>query len=430
MHEAFFSVREFFESLVDKAVEHEGWTACGDCSLKNLCPFRANRDWLSDPDGKAAVLEALSDAELLSGQTIVLREAVAFLSIVLAGCPRDYSAETSGPCEWVAERVATNDLFGLVSRRIYMVMFSMHLPRAIEESGKARELQFDSLSKLRDGLQQGTSELSRRAAKHLTHLVEGETLGNDRLSTDVGLGHLLGYRGVLQKLDPLKARLEEDFFGRWHPLEFNLKVPLYSSLEEEMKSSWKTMYRQVEESTVDAREMLNCLSRWCTAFTLRMGGLMDRRFNMHQSLSVLNKLISGDKEEFTSCSHKLEKILPAILSKTDDNTLHVSLNEHVELTGYWVSHKLRPRVHPDAQRGQLGLLVRFGDEGQQLIPAEVFHWLDQRVKNGLSLECFPRHLLETAENYLIRIAIATKYSMTPDDIKLRVSKIGGNTISL
>ena len=421
---------QVFANLIDKAVEHEGWTTCSDCAVRNLCPFRANRDWLSDDEGKAVVLKALSHAELLSGQTIVLREAVAFLSIVLAGCPRDYSEGVNGPCEWVAERAAAQDLFGLASRRLYMIMFSAHLPRAAEETERAREQQHEGLLKLRDRLRLNGSDNSQRACRHLSHLLTGDRSPNDAISTDIGLGHLLGRQGVFQKLDPIRARLPEEFFGRWHPLQFQLRDPLHTALEDEMKASWATMYLQIEESTVNAREMLQCLSRWSTAFTVRLGGLVDRHLNMQQSLSQLVDLISGDEQTFQVLSRNLEKFLPTILSKTDDNTLHISLNEHVELTGHWVNNQLRPRVHPDAQRGQLGLLVRFGENGQQLIPAEVFHWLDQRVRNGLSLQCFPRQLLETAENYLIRIATTSSYSLTPDDVELRVSSTAGGSISI
>ena len=423
-----------FERLIGRAVSHEGWEVCDQCDVKKLCPFRANREWLSDPKGRLGVLEALSNAELLSGQPIVLREAVAFLSLILAGCPRDYFGEATDPCTWVAERVNADDLFGLVSRRIYMMMFSAHLPRAIEPPGRARDLQFEGLSKLKNALQRHDSQdvEKARSGAHLAHLVGDETGNFGELSTDIGLGHLLGYRGVLQKLDPIKSRLDEDFFGRWHPLEFELEGPLYSALERRAKESWRTMYRLVEESTVDANQMLNGLSRWCTAFTIRIGGLSDRQFNMHQSLSVLNELNSGDEQEFRSRARSLERLLPAILSKADDQTLRISLNDHVELAGHWVGHNLRPRLRPDAQRGNFGLLVKFGyiEDYEQLIPAEVFHWLDQRVQNGLSIHCFPRHLLETVENYLIRIATATEYSLVPDDIELRVSMTNGRVILL
>ena len=422
-----------FESLIDKAIEHPGWDACVQCPVRDLCPFLANRNWLSTSKGKTGVLEALSNAELLSGQPMVLREATALLSTVLAGCPRDYVGDASDPCEWVAERVDTGDLFGLASRRIYMVMFSSSLPRAIEEPGRSREIQFDALTKLKNCLERESSQNIEKASavRHLTHVLGEPGEASGQISTDIGLGHLLGYRGVLNKLDPLRARLGEDFFGRWHPLRFALEESLHSGLEEKMKASWNTMYRQIEDSTIEAAPMLGSLSRWCTAFTVRIGGLSECWFNMHESLSALRGLHSGDQKQSRRRIRSLEKQLPAILSNVDDDRLCISLSEHIELTGHWVSSKLRPRLETDFQQAPFGLLVKFGDDEQrpqQSIPAEVFYWLDQRAKNGLSVHSFPRHLLETVENYLIRIATASKYSLVPDDIEIRVSMSDDTTV--
>ena len=66
--------------------------------------------WADDLRGN--VLDILRRAEVLDGQIIVFREAVALLSLLLAGCPNDHGTRT--PCEWVHDQVRGDKVFNLL----------------------------------------------------------------------------------------------------------------------------------------------------------------------------------------------------------------------------------------------------------------------------------------------------------------------------
>ena len=100
---------DVFERLVEKATAEQNWDACSGCPSMSLCPFKANRDDLASDDLRRNVLDILRRAEVLDGQIIVFREAVALLSVLLAGCPNDHEGRT--PCEWVHDQVQGNRLF-------------------------------------------------------------------------------------------------------------------------------------------------------------------------------------------------------------------------------------------------------------------------------------------------------------------------------
>ena len=412
-----------FRDLIDTATEHNNWSICEECSSCKLCPFKANRDWLSDPKGQEVILDLLSCAEVLSGQIIVMREALALISTVLAGCPRDFTGTIKGPCQWVYSKVEEKDTFALASRRIYMIIFASHTPRGLEISAEQRQKQHEGLRMLQEKLA-GKSETSESELKHVT---SGESSWAP-LSTELGIPHLLGARGTFQSLDPLKCRLEEDFFKRWHPCSFEIDEPLSSPLESAMQESWQQMYDVVEESSEDARQMMFWLTRWSSAFTIRLGGLYDQRLNLGQSLMKMKRFISGNREERRELRYGLDDELPALLGyRHRSDNFKVALNDHVILKGSWVGHRLHPKVVGDDMSDQdkmdLGLRIKFGgrqSNNTQLLPTEVFHWLHQRMIYGLLLECFPRHLLEAAETFLVRMASRSNYSLEEDDVILEI----------
>ena len=107
---------DVFERLVEKATAEQNWDACSGCPSMSLCPFKANRDDLASDDLRRNVLDILRRAEVLDGQIIVFREAVALVSVLLAGCPNDHGGGT--PCEWVHDQVQGNRLFNLLARRV------------------------------------------------------------------------------------------------------------------------------------------------------------------------------------------------------------------------------------------------------------------------------------------------------------------------
>ena len=421
-----------FARLIDVATKLENWSICEECASRKLCPFRANREWLSDPEGKQVFLNLLSGAEVLSGQIIVMREALALISTILAGCPRDYIDGIDNSCQWVHNKIKNQDVFALASRRIYMTVFSAHTPRGLEDSTAQRKRQIESLKALQERLGEKSG-----AKGELGHVVSNK-LPNSFLSTELGIPHLLGAQGTFQRLDPLRSRLEESFFTKWHPCFFKTNDPLFSPLESAMKDSWTEMYKVVEDSPEDARSMMFWLVRWSSAFTIRFGGMLEKKSDLSKSLIKMTKCISGEDEEHKELLYRLGEQLPSLLGyRNKGDGFQIALNDHVILKGSWVSHELRPEVdwhdEPGRDEVDLGLRIIFGTQERgrlsnntQLLPAEVFHWLNRRMEYGLLLECFPRHLLEAAEAFLVRIAAKSDYSLAADDVSLEIRDLDGN----
>ena len=121
---------DIFERLVEKATAEQGWETCSGCHSRSLCPFKANRDDLASDDLRRNVLDILRRAEVLDGQIIVFREAVALLSLLLAGCPNDHGDCT--PCEWVHDQVQGNRLFNLLARRVHSILFGATRTHGLE----------------------------------------------------------------------------------------------------------------------------------------------------------------------------------------------------------------------------------------------------------------------------------------------------------
>ena len=121
---------DVLERLVEKAAAEQNWDACSGCPSMSLCPFKANRDDLASDDVRRNVLDILRRAEVRDGQIIVFREAVALLSVLLAGCPNDYVGRV--PCEWVHEQVQGNRLFNLLARRVPSILFGATRSHGLE----------------------------------------------------------------------------------------------------------------------------------------------------------------------------------------------------------------------------------------------------------------------------------------------------------
>ena len=183
---------DIFERLVDKATAEQRWDACSGCPSRSLCPLRANRDDLTSHDLRANVLDILRRAEVLDGQIIVFREAVALLSVLLAGCPNDHGGRS--PCEWVHDQVQGNRLFDLLARRIPSILFGASRPHGLEgpERHSLRRNQISALKAI-DGLLSSSSSVHQALAV-VTQSVE--------LSTDIGVERLLGPDGAIPALDP------------------------------------------------------------------------------------------------------------------------------------------------------------------------------------------------------------------------------------
>ena len=61
-------------------------------AMSRMLLFKANRDWLFNPSSRKKFIDVLEGPKF-SGQVIVFREALAIISLLLAGYSRDYVIE-------------------------------------------------------------------------------------------------------------------------------------------------------------------------------------------------------------------------------------------------------------------------------------------------------------------------------------------------
>jgi hypothetical protein len=132
-----------FDQIIAKAVAQENWegSGCTECPARELCPMLGDARWLRDLVRRRSALQILRYAEVWSGQRIVLREALGFLSMLLVGCPSDFVEEGMEvhPCEWVQRRTSDvpakpkdeRSLIDLISHRIYQDVFARPAPTGL-----------------------------------------------------------------------------------------------------------------------------------------------------------------------------------------------------------------------------------------------------------------------------------------------------------
>ena len=191
-----------FGMLLDKATSNSGWSNCDGCSSSEECPYKNNRDWLKSEEGKSRFITVLRYAELMSGQAIVFREALAFIALMLAGTSRDYKGEIT-PCGWVHDRVKKGAFFSLLSRRIYMLLFKSHSPFGLKNGTKDRADQLNILTKSANLL----PEAGTLAIK---------ALNTDKIATDVGLKRFLSVEGIFAEIDPVKENQGKQREQKWN----------------------------------------------------------------------------------------------------------------------------------------------------------------------------------------------------------------------
>ena len=259
-----------FDRLLQKAADQGNWSACESCPSREMCPFKANRDWLAELESRKRVLQLLRRVEILSGQVIVFREALALISFILAGCPRDY--QDLHPCEWVKSRAAAADVFSLAVRRIYMCLFGSYCPYGLEASDSLRKKQLAALGMLHETIGDEDSNV-KAAVYHVIHCRPP--------STDVGITRLLGSSGVIASVDPTGEALPAKFYDYWDS-DFKAiprgNMSGFGAIEEACASIWKKLEQEVE-FTADhwAPEAHWAIRRWSSNFFLHLGALVEGR---------------------------------------------------------------------------------------------------------------------------------------------------------
>lgn len=416
--------RDILGNLIKEAVSDENWKACVDCKVAQLCPFKANRDWLSDNQGRESIVKLFQRAEVLSSQVIVFREALAAISFMLAGCGRDY--DNTSPCGWVHQLVERGDLFGLLSRRLYACIFMSFNNRGLELSPDIQEFQISALTELREVI----GDESSSASKAITSI-----LNNPAPSTDVGVSRLFGADGVFSRLDAIKGPLAPSFVDRWDGNYVALQkrdTPGCGELESRCAEIWNELEDKAEAlGSHEASRAYWAVRRWSSGFTLHIGALQESSVvagneidEFTELLSLLDKHPTDRTIEDRRRLQYLEQLVENLLNRENHNGFSSSalhLADNVEVDGRWIAENLHPHISPSPASGSLTVAVRFGAASDYTtLPASTYLWLKQRARGTIDPRCIPDDLLDEAMNAKARAAAKSAYAFAPDNVTLRV----------
>jgi len=416
------------KKLIDEATREEHWNICGTCPVRTLCPFKANRDWLSDEELQTRLFSLFRRAEVLSGQSIVFREALALISLLLAGHPDDYASEH--PCVWVSNLVKQRDIFSLASRRIYMTLFASHFPRGLEQGENLRRKQLTFLENLAH-----SGSLEDMGVKDAVTA----TYENPHPSEDVGVKRLLGSAGIFSILDPCLDELPAEFFDRWdsdYQTAQDNGRRHFTRLEEECAQVWGHLEENLDKLTHQQPESQWALRRWSSSFLLHFGALYEGRsrwsseldgFVDHLEVATKKSQTKADKEKMMILNERLQGLLDSASSRRDGSA--IQLSDAVELFGQWVRSNLKPRTAKQEGSGSVSLSIEFGQDQQKesaTLGANLYVWLVNFATGTLYEECFPQELLAGARDARVRAAASGRYAYETDGVTVRIKDEEGN----
>ena len=427
-----------FDELIKKGIHESNWGDCDDCRQALLCPFKSNRDWLSNEDARQNFLKILRRAEVYSGQVIVFREAIALISLILAGCTKDYM-DTS-PCEWVRKKNEEKDIFSLAMRRIYMNLFSSYSGYGLEISPELNEEQKKEFKELINLAEKEEKFHLRNILKHL--------LASTPPSTDVGLGRLIGHpEGVIPKIDAWNESLNGEFQDKWNQELTEIKkidTPLFTNIEKNCVQTWQELENLIEESSTDnAPEFFWALKRWYSNFLLHFGetaeGLtrwateLDEYIDLLEVLKIPQNERKPHQGEIIQKTQERLKDLLTISEYGEQTENTIPLSSSVELSGHWVSFALSPKLEDkDESESSLFISIKFQETEQAKFNARTYIWLSEHSKRKLDSRCLPQELLLGISDARIRSASTGKesYSFELDRINLIVSDADGSKLKL
>lgn len=421
--------KAFFD-LAELATQEDRWEECNRCPALGSCPFKSNRDWLKY--NATHVHKLLANAELLSGQIIVFREMHALLSLILAGCPKDY--ENKHPCQWVQERLKAHDVFSLLTRRIYMSLLSSFSPLGLEENKKIRDRQIDGINQL-VGILPKTSR-ARKAAKHIS---------GSHPSTDVGVPRLVGKNGCITKLDPCLEGLPAEFYEKWNATNLQTEGnedAMFTDLERACVDAWSELEECVEEASEPSKAHA-ALKRWSSNFTLHFGIMRNALTAWEEPLvdcKMLTDTLSLDQGDLSKENRKIaakaqsqiRNVLSTISQgKAEDS---VRLSKNVTLAGRWVALNLKPTVVSSEGSGSNSLTIQYrprhGTPERVVLPTHIYLWLKLLATRRLDPRCFPQEMLVGALDARVRAASKCGYAFERDDIELYIKGKNEKTFKL
>lgn len=412
-----------FGMLLDKATSNSGWSDCDGCSSSQLCPYKNNRDWLKSEEGKSRFIKVLRHAELMSGQAIVFREALAFIALAMAGTSRDYKDDTT-PCGWVHERVKKGAVFSLLSRRIYMLLFKSHSPFGLKHGDKDKANQINILTKNANLLPEiGTAAIN--------------ALSTDKIATDVGLKRFLSLEGIFAEIDPVKENQGKQREQRWNIATGRSDLvhnqPLISSLEKQCFSIWadcEDLTDKIEKQD-DTHNYYRELRRWITSVTYRLGFFAEGHLLFEQELKEYQVILDiNENNDLTEAQEDLKvKIEDSFkMFVFGSESPQVKISKVLTVFGRKVSEQLEPELDLRASR-KTRLIMKISDKELELSPRS-FAWLRRKSRTGLSDKTFPPDVQQVADDIRYKAASYIKYAFIEKGIKLQIKKANGDVLDL
>ncbi|MCC7703513.1 hypothetical protein IGS59_14785 [Janthinobacterium sp. GW460P] len=409
------------EHIIVKAINAPEWAACEGCPSRSMCPFRANRDWLAQPELRGSIGRVLLHAELFDGQVIVLREALALISLLLAGCPHDYSS--AHPCDWVHQKRSKGDIFALASRRLYMVLFSSYSPFGLAIDPEDRAVQTADLKSLtRSG--SGTTDQTNKAMKFVVD-------GRHSTSTDVGVQRLLGMGRVLSSLDPFSDVLPPDFLDRWNESWIQLQSgdSWVSEIERACFSCWEDLQRAAAASLDSSPTVYRWLTRWITAYTIRAGALVEKVTTYGNDLDELASILGISGQPTRQQMLLIDKIEMTLALSLNPVSEGLVLSPSTSLHGDWPTQALKPKLKTGSG-GAITAHLSFGGSNHTIpMSTRAFVWLKRKAEREMASATFPNEYLGTARDAMLRVAVTSAYD-TKDGIELRITRANEPSIQI
>lgn len=411
------------EQMLALATNEAQWKACGSCRVRDLCPFKANQEWLSKGPSRSTVVRLLRRAEVISGQVIVLREAGALIALLLAGCTRDYANEH--PCEWVHHRVERNDFFSLAQRRIYMSLLCSDAPHGLEPSISLRKRQLSVLAGLSQSLRQDHKSGVSHAIAHV--------LDERNPSTDVGVHRLLGARTAFALLDPCLDSLPSTFYEHWDTdvgAIMNEPSTLFTRIEQSCIDVWIHLYEALENDPQSLPTARWAIKRWSSAFLMRFAALEQGLSANGRELDTFVDLLAiqtsserskAERRRLRDADREIRSILDAVL---DDGS--VQLSDTVWLRGEWVKNSFSARLSQTSANegsGSMALSLKLGSK-TALLSARTYLCLRRIARMGLHRRCASEVLLEGIKTARINAVATSAYSFIREGIEVTVQDLG------
>lgn len=269
-------------SLIDKIIIHattnDRWEkhGCDQCPARELCPLFGDAQWLRDKNRRLALLRILRYAEVWSGQRIVLREALGFISLALVGCPSDFieDGQQVHPCDWVQNRIAGKPakpkddlaLLELLSHRIYQDLFGRPSPTGLSIDGQSQERdrwiehRLETIEGLGKTVMKSVCEIDRSFAKQSGPL------------------RLVGIDGILPPLDPAR----DPVWCSKHEISIDGQISQLRTMQDKHQGPLERELGDLFQSLEDAIKLIAphndpakafaALYRWSSTIYLRLSG--------------------------------------------------------------------------------------------------------------------------------------------------------------